>query len=88
MEMRHKIPAIISISDTEPVAAHNKLCPFSCAHGITVYSHNTRYSAAICLHVGRRIVGFTGNNVIVIIVKTRNTGIIPQNRHNPRLFLL
>ncbi len=65
------------MTHTVAVHAEDQFCPLAGSHGIPVDAHYPCYGSAICLHIGGAVMGFAGNYVIIVIIKTGDTRVIP-----------
>jgi hypothetical protein len=79
MEFGFERTGIVPGSDTVSVSAHTKPGAFACTHRIPIDPHDSGYGPAVRFHVGRTVVGFNRNAIIMILVKPGHTGIIPKD---------
>jgi hypothetical protein len=83
-----KAAVVIPVAHTIPIHAQNQFGSLSRPHGVPVNADDSGDGAAVGFHVGRAVVGFTRDAVVMVIIKPGNAGIIPQNRDHPIFFRL
>jgi hypothetical protein len=77
MKVGLKRTGIISWTYTVTVKPTDKTGSLPCSHDVTIDANNPRQSASVSFHVGRAIVSFSGNHIVMLFIKSRHSGIVP-----------
>ncbi len=85
MQVGLKRATVIPVAHAITVGARNQPGALAGSHWIPIHPHNAGEGTTVCFHVGRTIMGLSGNDIVGILVETRHSGIIPEHRDNPAL---